>query len=92
MVGDRHVGPAEGSRGLDHLRQGQPAIAERGVYLEIGARGRFPPWVRVERSPDLRVREEPAPSLLGFGHGRRIVEPSVDLRADPRPDGPELRE
>ena len=90
MVGDRHVGPAEGSRRLDHVRERQASVAEGGVHLEIGARIGFPSRVGVERPPDLGVREEAPSRLVGLGQRGRFVEPSLDLRRDPWPDRPEL--
>ena len=92
VVRDGHVRPAEGSRHKDHLVEGQAAVAERGVHLEIGAGIRLPSGIGVERPPDLGVREESASRLVGLGHRWRIVEPAEDPFRHPRSHGGELGE
>jgi hypothetical protein len=92
MVGGGHVRASQGSRRIDHLFERQGAVAPRGVHLEVGARARLPRGVGVQRLPDLRVREEPAPPLVGFGDRRGRLEPRLDPFGDPGPDGTQLRE
>ena len=90
VVGDRDVGPADGSRRRDHLLERQGAVAERRVHLEVAAGLRLPPGVVRERAPDLGGGEEPASRLLRLRHRRGLLEPSRDPLGDPGPDGAEL--
>ena len=92
VIGGRDKGPPLEPGGLRYLRERQPAVAVGAVHLEIAVRGRLPRRIHAQDAEDLRVGEVPDPRLIGFGRGRRFVDPPVQLGPDPRTDPGELGE
>ena len=92
VVGRGHEGPTFRPGGLGHLLEGQRSVAVGAVDLEITVRRGLPRRIGVQHRADLRVGEVPGPARFGLGDGRRIVEPAMELRGHPRPDGREFGE
>ena len=92
MIRERHARPAEIARGVGHASQRDRTVAVGRVNLQIRVRSGLAIGLARQHVPHLGKRQEPSPQGIRFRHSGRVVEPRVDLRADPGTDAAELGE